>query len=386
MKKLGDISEYFNGLTYTPKDVSDNGVVVLRSSNIQNEKLDFSDIVRVNAKVKDKLFVNEGDILMCSRNGSKHLVGKTALILGIKEPMTFGTFMMIIRSEYNPYLLWYFKTDDFKRQISGGENTMINQVTRYMLNEIVLPFPPEKEQKRIVEILDSAFAKIEALRANARQNLQNAKDLFQVSLKQSLTPKRGWTEYLLKDVSVDFSRGKSKHRPRNDKKLFGGEYPFIQTGEIRNANKYVDTYSVAYNDFGLSQSKLWNAGTVCITIAANIAETAILSFASCFPDSVIGVFPDIKKTSSDFLYYLLQYSKLKLQELGKGSAQDNINSGTFENMLFSFPLLQEQQSIVEKLDALSEHCRAMEENYRQTLTACDELKKALLKKAFNGEL
>lgn len=178
MKKLGDISEYFNGLTYTPKDVSDNGVVVLRSSNIQNEKLDFSDIVRVNAKVKDKLFVNEGDILMCSRNGSKHLVGKTALILGIKEPMTFGTFMMIIRSEYNPYLLWYFKTDDFKRQISGGENTMINQVTRYMLNEIVLPFPPEKEQKRIVEILDSAFAKIEALRANARQNLQNAKDLF----------------------------------------------------------------------------------------------------------------------------------------------------------------------------------------------------------------
>lgn len=185
---------------------------------------------------------------------------------------------------------------------------------------------------------------------------------------------------------MDFSRGKSKHRPRNDKKLFGGEYPFIQTGEIRNANKYVDTYSVAYNDFGLSQSKLWNAGTVCITIAANIAETAILSFASCFPDSVIGVFPDIKKTSSDFLYYLLQYSKLKLQELGKGSAQDNINSGTFENMLFSFPLLQEQQSIVEKLDALSEHCRAMEENYRQTLTACDELKKALLKKAFNGEL
>lgn len=146
IKKLCEVAEYFNGLTYSPKDVSEKGTIVLRSSNIQNDELEFSDIVRVGVNVKEKLFVKEGDILMCSRNGSQRLVGKTAPIMNIKEPMTFGTFMMIIRSEFSSYLLWYFKTDEFKKQISSGENTMINQVTRYMLDEIKIPLPPIPEQ------------------------------------------------------------------------------------------------------------------------------------------------------------------------------------------------------------------------------------------------
>ncbi|SHG35237.1 Type I restriction modification DNA specificity domain-containing protein [Flavobacterium segetis] len=153
IKKLKEIAEYFNGLTYSPKNVTDKGTIVLRSSNVQNDELDFSDIVRVNANVKEKLFVLEGDILMCSRNGSQRLVGKTAPILNLREPMTFGTFMMIIRSEFNPLLLWFFKTDEFKKQISGGENTMINQVTRYMLDDIEVPLPPLQEQQRIVAII-----------------------------------------------------------------------------------------------------------------------------------------------------------------------------------------------------------------------------------------
>ena len=98
VKKLRDVADYFIGLTYSPKDVSNEGTIVLRSSNIQNSELDFSDIVRVNKSFKQGLKVKEGDILMCSRNGSKRLVGKTATITGLKEEMTFGTFMMIIRS------------------------------------------------------------------------------------------------------------------------------------------------------------------------------------------------------------------------------------------------------------------------------------------------
>jgi len=190
IKKLGEVSEYFNGLTYSPKDVSDKGTIVLRSSNIQNDELDFSDLVRVNVNIKEKLFLKEGDILMCSRNGSQRLVGKTAPILNLQEPMTFGTFMMIIRSEISPYLLWFFKTDDFKKQISGGENTMINQVTRYMLDEIKIPLPPLPEQQRIVAILDEAFAAIAKALANAEQNLKNAKELFE-SYLQGVFEKKG---------------------------------------------------------------------------------------------------------------------------------------------------------------------------------------------------
>jgi type I restriction enzyme M protein len=162
-KNLRDVAEYFNGLTYSPKNVSSEGIIVLRSSNIQNDELDFSDIVRVNANVKEKLIVREGDILMCSRNGSKRLVGKTATITELNEQMTFGTFMMIIRSQYNPYLAWYFKTNKFRKQISGGENTMINQITRYMLDDVTLPFPPLADFNDVVQKLDFLFAETKKL-------------------------------------------------------------------------------------------------------------------------------------------------------------------------------------------------------------------------------
>ena len=143
--KLSDIAEYWNGLTYKPTDVSKDGTIVLRSSNIQNSKLDFEDVVRVNCNIKEKQFVKENDILMCSRNGSARLVGKVAVIQDIKEEMTFGAFMMIIRSIYYPYLFSYFQTDAFRSQIKSGATTTINQITGNMLNKIKLPLPGIEE-------------------------------------------------------------------------------------------------------------------------------------------------------------------------------------------------------------------------------------------------
>lgn len=171
-KKLKDVAEYFNGLTYSPKDVSNEGIIVLRSSNVQNDELDFNDIIRVNLEVKEKIKVKDGDVLMCSRNGSARLVGKTATIKNLSEVMTFGTFMMIVRSPYNPYLAWFFKSEGFRNQIKGGENTMINQITRYMLDDISLSFPPVHEQIEIVEKLDTLSF-----------NLNNAQTVYQQKLR-----------------------------------------------------------------------------------------------------------------------------------------------------------------------------------------------------------
>lgn len=142
VKKLSDIADYWNGLTYKPADAVEDGTgtLVLRSSNIQNGELAFADNVFVNCSIKDKLFVQDNDILMCSRNGSAALVGKTALIKGLKEPTTFGAFMMIIRSQYYPYLKTYFEMPYFRNQISTGTST-INQITGKMLNDIQLPVP-----------------------------------------------------------------------------------------------------------------------------------------------------------------------------------------------------------------------------------------------------
>ena len=141
VKALSEIAEYWNGLTYKPEEVSNNGTIVLRSSNIQNAQLDFGDIVRVNCKIGEKKYVQDNDILMCSRNGSARLVGKVALIQGLSEPMSFGAFMMIIRSQYYPYLLTYFQMSAFREQIATGATTTINQITGNMLNKVMLPVP-----------------------------------------------------------------------------------------------------------------------------------------------------------------------------------------------------------------------------------------------------
>ena len=140
--KLSDIATYFNGLTYKPENVAEEGTIVLRSSNIQNSQLDFADTVRVDCAIKKRLMVQENDILMCSRNGSAKLVGKVALIKGIQEPMSFGAFMMIIRSQYFGYLMTYFQMDAFRQQIKTGATTTINQITGRMLDDVTIPLPP----------------------------------------------------------------------------------------------------------------------------------------------------------------------------------------------------------------------------------------------------
>ena len=136
----------------------------------------------------------------------------------------------------------------------------------------------------------------------------------------------------------------------------------------------------------MAQSKLWPTGTLCITIAANIAETGVLTFDACFPDSVIGCVFDETKTNIDYVEYLLQSFKAILQAEGKGSAQDNINLGTFEKHYFPFPNKAKQDEIVDKLNCMRTNIAKLEQIYEQKIKDLDELKQSILQKAFNGEL
>ena len=150
-----------------------------------------------------------------------------------------------------------------------------------------------------------------------------------------------------------FSRGKSKHRPRNDIKLFeGGTYPLVQTGDVKAANLYITKNDSYYNDFGLKQSKLWPAGTLCITIAANIAETAILSYPMCFPDSIVGFNANPEKSSELFVYYFFEFIKKEIQKSASGSIQDNINIDYLSKMRIKVPEKDYQDKIVEVLSSI----------------------------------
>jgi len=181
IKKLSDIADYWNGLTYKPSDATENEMdtLVLRSSNIQNGELVFDDNVFVNCTIKEKLYVQDNDILMCSRNGSAALVGKTAIIKGLKKPTTFGAFMMIIRSQYYPYLKTYFELPYFRSQISTGTST-INQITGKMLNEIQLPVPNMESITKFEHFIQQS----DKSKFEIKKSIENISDLIKSLLQQ----------------------------------------------------------------------------------------------------------------------------------------------------------------------------------------------------------
>lgn len=161
--RLGQLGYTNIGLTYSPKDVSYDGVVVLRSSNIQNGRMDYDDIVRVSCSIPENKMCHIGDILICARNGSKRLVGKAALI--DKEGMSFGAFMAVFRSVCNPYILHVINSAYFRNTLLGDTGTTtINQITQDMLKNVLIPLPPLAEQKRIVAKLEEILPLCERLK------------------------------------------------------------------------------------------------------------------------------------------------------------------------------------------------------------------------------
>lgn len=163
-----------------------------------------------------------------------------------------------------------------------------------------------------------------------------------------------WNTKKLSELGT-FARGKSKHRPRDDERLYeGGGYPLIQTGEVKAANLYITSHEQEYGEFGLAQSKLWDAGTLCITIAANIAETAILGYPMCFPDSVVGFSAFPSESSEKFMHYVFTYIRNSIQNSVTGSIQDNINIDYLSQLDFKVPPKGYQDKVVEVLGTIDE--------------------------------
>ena len=141
-----------------------------------------------------------------------------------------------------------------------------------------------------------------------------------------------WTPKRLDELG-SVSRGRSRHRPRDAAHLYGGPHPFIQTGDVKHAGLYITGFSQTYTEAGLQQSRLWPIGTLCITIAANIADTAILGIDACFPDSVIGFIADPTQSDARFVKYLFDATiKVRAQQFSKGATQDNLSRVRFKLM------------------------------------------------------
>jgi type I restriction enzyme S subunit len=390
--RLGDVvTRLTNGYVGPTRNIyQDEGVPYLLSRHVKSNRLTFDGQTHVaqafNQKNK-KSILKAGDVLLVQ---SGH-VGHSAVVPPEHEGHNCHA-MIVISPVTNrmsgQFLSLFFESPSMQAQFERMHTgSTLKHLNCGDVKELQIPLPPLSEQQRIVGILSKAFEGIATAKDNAEKNLQNARALFESHLQAVFSQRgEGWTQKTIEEVATIFGRGKSKHRPRNAPHLYGGKHPFVQTGDVRNADHMIIEYSQTYSEAGLAQSKLWPKGTICITIAANIAETGILGFDACFPDSVIGVVANPKEADVGFIEYLLQSFKARLQAMGKGSAQANINLGTFENERFPFPSVAEQKQIVAKLDNLREETQRLGSMYQRKLTTLEALKKSLLHKAFAGEL
>jgi type I restriction enzyme S subunit len=174
------------------------------------------------------------------------------------------------------------------------------------------------------------------------------------------------------------NRGKSKHRPRNAPELYGGPYPFIQTGEVKAANFFITDYTQTYSERGLAQSKLWQPGTLLITIAANIADTAILKIPACFPDSIIGFLPRKDESDVRFIKYCLDTYKVQMQSISQGTTQDNLSQGKLLGLRFRIPDYGQQRKIAAILSAYDE----LIENNRQRIALLEKIAEEIYREWF----
>ena len=193
-------------------------------------------------------------------------------------------------------------------------------------------------------------------------------------------------QYIALSNLGDLGRGKSKHRPRNDPKLFeDGKYPFLQTSEVKSAKRYITEYSKMYGEVGLQQSKLWPKGTLCITIAANIAETAFLGIDACFPDSVVGFTP-YEYILPEYVKHFIESQKLRLWAFAPATAQKNINLDTLENLIVPYCSLEEQKNVISEIEARMTICDNIEKTVDTALQQAEAMRQSILKKAFEGML
>ncbi|MBB1194048.1 hypothetical protein DNC80_10275 [Flavobacterium sp. SOK18b] len=269
--------------------------------------------------------------------------------------------------------------------------------TKFILN-YEIPLPPLETQRAIISKIEELFSEldkgIEDLKTAQLQLKTYRQSVLKWAFEGKLTNEKvkdgvlpkGWENVSLKEV-CEVKRGKSKNRPRNAPELYGGNYPFIQTGDIRNANGgYIKKYSQTYSEIGLAQSKLWPKGTLCITIAANIGETAILNFDACFPDSVVGLLSKKNILFNKYLNYFFISFKQKLEELAPATAQKNINVDILEKVNIPLAPFEEQHQIVQEIESRLSVADKMEESITQSLQQAEALRQSILKKAFDGKL
>ncbi len=403
--RLSDIGSTNIGLTYHPDDVTENGVIVARSSNIVNGKMDYSDLVKVSCSIRENQYLNSNDILICARNGSKALVGKCAIYEGDSKKIAFGAFMAVFRTPLFRYVYYYFNTGVFKQNFISDDSKQINQVTQNILKQSLIPIPPLSEQTRIVERIEAIFEildRIDALQNQYTANQEALKSkLIDTAIQGKLTeqlPEDGTAEELYRHIqekknalirSKKFKKDKSKLEvnkedipfdiPDNWKWVCWGEIvnivsarrvhqsdwrkegiPFYRAREIAKLadNGFVDNdlyiSEELYDEF--SKSGVPSDGDLMVSAVGTLGKTYVVRESDHFyyKDASVLCFENYAVVDPYYLRYVMNSDMMKkqIESNSGGTTVDTLTMVRMIKYLLPLPPLATQHRIVEKLDAV----------------------------------
>lgn len=374
-KKLGEVASYINGYAFKPSDWEDNGMPIIRIQNLTGTQNSYH---RCNRKdIPSKYIVRKGDILISwsATLGVYEWTIEDALLNQHIFKVVFDK--QKINKDYFRYAV-LTSIEEMSKHTNGAT---MKHIRKGDFDNICIPIPSIEEQQRIVSRLDSAFAHIDELKANAEKQLAEAQTLFQKSLAKAMKPKEGWEEKILKEVTSSIGDGLHGTPMYSD----DGDYFFVNGNnfedgviEIKDNTKRVN--SDEYNKYKINLDET----TVLLSINGTIGKTAfyngepiILGKSACY----INVLPSLLK---EFLrYFLLSDNFIEYAKYNSRQATIvNLGLKEIRTMPIPLPPLTVQQRIVERLDALSENIRKYEEIQRQIISECDALKQALLRQVF----
>jgi type I restriction enzyme S subunit len=400
------------GITYKPEQVSDetNGTLVLRSSNVQNGKLDFKDCVYVDKKIQENQLTREGDILVCARNGSAHLVGKCAYIPKEWENVSFGAFMSIVRTDLDKFLYYYFNSQVFKGQKGLFATSTINQLTSSMLNNLDIPIPPTKEeQTAIANYLDRKTAELD-IHITDKKRLVKLYEEEKTAVINKAVTKGVSSKVKLKDSGIEWLGDIPEHwsilpikytlstpvtdGPHETPKLYSEGIPFISAEAIKKdkidfSKKRGFISEEEHKRFSLKY-KPQRGDVYMIKSGATTGNLAIVETDIEFNIwSPLAAFrPNYNMLMSKFLFYFMKSkSFFSAIEIGWNyGTQQNIGMKVLENIRMVLPSLEEQNQIVELIELENKKIDSKIYKAKKYIKLLTEYRTALISEVVTGKI
>ena len=338
--------------------------------NTKGKYMFFTSSIDKDKRIDKFDYDEEGIIMGTGGNATLHYYSG-------KFTVSTDCLVLLPNSSYKCKYLYYFFLHNMRVLEGGFRGAGLKHTSKSYIENIELTKTHSLlEQDKIISVLSNIDNTI--VLQNKRLKLLNelTRSLFIEMFGDPVENPFMFEKQRLSKIG-ELERGVSKHRPRNAPELLGGKYPLIQTGEISNSDLYINKFENTYSELGLSQSKLWKKGTLCITIAANIAKTGILTFDSCFPDSVVGFVPN-KLTNNIFIHYWFSFFQKILEEEAPESAQKNINLKVLSNLDVIVPPIELQNKFAAVVAQIDKSKLAV----KKSLEELEILKKSLMQKYF----